>query len=196
VGDPNESGARRAADPSESGRRRLAGDGGAPAGDVPWFQRDATPPQPIRPGAAPLGAEQAKGVDEARKAYNGGIKLAKLALAAHEALAAYFPRSSDPIARINGVSYEEAFRTENKMLKEALPQFKKVLERLGTLPGSFADDLRLKAENNMRAIELYMKEWKELKFKLEFQGASKAEMNRLWSDYARTRRLETLKQEI
>ena len=41
-----------------------------------------------------------------------------------------------------------------------------------------------------------MKERKELKFKLEFQGASKAEMNRLWSDYARARRVDALKQEI
>ncbi len=210
-GNPDESGHRRASgNPDESGRRRAAASGGQdapvppwqqqPRGETPWFARDPshqeTPSARSGAGRTALSPEQAKIADEARKAYNGGIKLAKLAVAAHDALAAYFPRNADPIPRINGVSFEEAFRTENKMLKEALPQFKKVVEKLGSLQGAFAEDLRTRAENNMRAVELYMKEWKELKFKLEFQGASKAEMNRLWSDYSRARRIDALKQEI
>jgi hypothetical protein len=169
----------------------------------PWFQKDAVAPvaapQPQASkggGRAPVTAEVAKTLDEARKAYNGGIKLAKLALAFHEALGKYFPQSGGPIPRINGVSYEEAFRNENKMLKEALPQFKKTLEKLGPISSAFAEDLRTRSDNNVRAIEGYMKEWKDLKIKLEFQGASKTEMTRLWSDYARARRIESLKQEI
>jgi len=189
--------------PDESSRRRAVREPQAaaePTMPLPWFQRDPTPAPPAAratpaPGPKP-GPEEAKVLDEARKVYNGGIKLAKLAVAAHGALAGYFPRASDPIARINGVSYEECFKTENKMLKEALPQFKRVLEKLGNVHGGFADDLRSRAEASARAIEAYMKDWKDLKFKLEFQGAPKGEMNRLWSDYARAHRADALKHEI
>src|SRR5207253_1992346 len=84
--------------------------------------------------------------------------------AAHTALIDYFPRSGEPKVRINDVTYEECFRTENKMWKEALPQFKKAVDRLAKLSGGLADDIRSRADRNTRAIENYMKEWKDLKY--------------------------------
>jgi hypothetical protein len=164
----------------------------------PW--RADPPAQPASPAANARAAYQsqqdAKAADDARKSYNGGIKLAKIALQAHTTLAEYFPRSGEMKTRINDVSYEDVLRTEHKMWKEALPLFQRSLEKLGSARGGLADDIRGRAEANMRNIESYLKEWKDLKFKLEFQGVKRGEMQKLYRDYVESKRSDAFKHEI
>src|SRR5205085_2699708 len=100
--------------PGRSGdqeRRPPVGTCGSPSGSE-WDRHQGPPPGPAPTPAANARAvyqnkEDAKTLDDARKAYNGGIKLSKLALAAHSALIDYFPRSGEPKVRINDVTYEE-----------------------------------------------------------------------------------------
>jgi len=143
-----------------------------------------------------MSQQEAKVAEDARKSYNGGIKLAKLAIQAHVTLGEYFPRTGDMQQRINGVSYEDVLRTEHKMWKESLPFFVKVTERLGQFKGPFADDLRGRAEGNVKTIEQYLKEWKDLKFKLEFSSVKIAEMIKIYREYIDRKRSDVLKREI
>jgi hypothetical protein len=170
----------------------------------PWRENTPAPtpsPEPTqsaasRARAAYMSQEEAKAVEDARKSYNGGIKLAKLAIQAHVTLGEYFPRSGEMLQRINGISYEDVLRTEHKMWKESLPFFVKASDKLGQWKGTFADDLRGRTEGNARLIEQYLKEWKDLKFKLEFSSVKIAEMVKIYREYVERKRSDALKREI
>ena len=188
--------------PSDSGRMGSGEYGASKPSDRLPRREPETPGTPAGPSAAAnaraayMNQQDAKAAEEARKSYNGAIKLSRIAIQAHVSLADYFPRSGDMQSRINGVWYEDVLRTEHKMWREALPFFQKTVEKLMGVRGPLSEDLRARAETNVRNIEHYVKEWKDLKFKLEFEAVKKGELIRLYRDFVASKRSDALNHEI
>jgi len=192
--------ARQASPWARGGRRggaawgRRKGGAGAPARTASGGRPESTQTQRDRWKSQ----SHARQVDDARRMFNLGAKLAKVASEVHHQLKFYFPpdngRSSITYQR-NGVSYEKVFDTEQKTYRDALKKFEAAVERLEGLDGPQAQEVRARAGQNAGTIKGILDEIRQHKLR-QLAGLSKAEELRMWQAFVKTRRPARLTQTI
>ncbi len=137
-------------------------------------------------------------VAEARRLFNMGAKLAKIAGEVHDRLGAYFPPTngkSTIVYQINGVGFEKVFDTEQKTFRDALKKFEAALQRLEGLTGPDVDEVRGRGAQNAGMIKGYLDEIKNHKLR-QLAGLSKPDELRLWQQFVEGRRSARLTQTL
>lgn len=169
---------------------RSSGVGGSSGGAPP----DTTQQQRARFA----GQDELRAVAEARRTFNAGAKLARIAGDLHEQLALYFPPTngkSSIVYQINGVSFEKVFDSEQKTYRDALKKFEEALQKVANLDSPGADEVRQRANQNASMIKGYLEEIRQHKLK-RLAPMSKPEELRMWQLFVSSKRSSRLAQTL
>ncbi|MCO5165774.1 MAG: hypothetical protein M9894_05325 [Planctomycetes bacterium] len=176
--------------------------GGRPASAWGRSGEAATPPTPPPDTARDQRSRFAGQVDlraaaEAKRAYNAGAKLARIAGDLHEQLALYFPPTNGKpgvVYQINGVSFEKVFDSEQKTYRDALKKFEEAQQKAEAL-GPGGEEVRSRAAQSVGLVKGYLEEIRQHKLK-RLAPMSKPEELRMWQGFVSSRRSSRLTQTL
>lgn len=163
----------------------------APAARSDAGQRGARP-------AGPAGADGLRAVVDARRMFNAGAKLARIAGDLHEQLALYFPPTNGRtslVYQINGVSFEKVFDSEQKTYRDALKKFEEALQKVDGAGIPAGEEMRQRASQNASLIKGYLEEIRQHKLK-RLAPLSKPEELRMWQMFVSSKRSSRLTQTL
>lgn len=183
--------------------------GSSPSGGRPpsAWGRSGEPP---RPGSTPpppdtagdqrnrfAGQVDLKAAADARRVFNAGAKLARIANDLHEQLALYFPPTNGKpgiVYQINGVSFEKVFDSEQKTYRDALKKFEEAQQKAEAL-GPAGEEVRVRAAQSVGLVKGYLEEIRQHKLK-RLAPMSKPDELRMWQSFVSSRRSSRLTQAL
>lgn len=166
--------------------------GGGPNGQPSARNTPKMPAPPRKTSALPPhlsnDPEYKRRLREVVDNYNMGARSVKIAYTAHKELGNFFPanRPNEIRYTINGIEYQQLFKVETKMYKEAKRAFENASRLLKQyrvregLPGNFSAIM----ETGINLMGEYMKKCKNLKLKT-MGTLPRHEEVRIWNDFLR-----------
>ncbi|MCW8139286.1 MAG: hypothetical protein KIT58_10335, partial [Planctomycetota bacterium] len=158
----------------------------------------STPPPPDTAGDQRnrfAGQVDLKAAADARRVFNAGTKLARIANDLHEQLALYFPPTNGKpgiVYQINGVSFEKVFDSEQKTYRDALKKFEEAQQKAEAL-GPAGEEVRVRAAQRVGLVKGYLEEIRQHKLK-RLAPMSKPDELRMWQSFVSSRRSSRLTQ--